>query len=86
MGVYVRLFGGMGPRKEEIAGQARDEEEAEPVSMARHGHCPSVAPSGVGVRAPSVAVGPGEGPMGTFSRVFLAHRYSEWTSGHGRGQ
>ncbi len=26
MGVYVRLFGGMGPRKEEIAGQARDEE------------------------------------------------------------
>ncbi len=38
MGVYVRLFGGMGPRKEEIAGQTRDEEEAEPVSMARHGH------------------------------------------------
>ena len=37
MGVYVRLFGGMGPRKEEIAGQTRDEEEAEPVSMARHG-------------------------------------------------
>ncbi len=23
--------------------------------------------------------------MGTFSRVFLAHRYSEWTFGHGRG-
>ena len=22
--------------------------------------------------------------MGTFSRVFLAHRYSEWTFGHGR--
>jgi hypothetical protein len=26
MGVYVRLFGGMAPRQEKIAGQARDEE------------------------------------------------------------
>ena len=33
MGVYVRLFGGMAPRKEEIAGQARDEE-------GRDGGCP----------------------------------------------
>ena len=38
MGIHVRLFGGVEPRQGEIAGQARDEEEAEPVSMARHGH------------------------------------------------
>ena len=33
MGIHVRLFGGMAPWQEEIAGQARDEE-------VRDGGCP----------------------------------------------